>query len=179
MPKGKGKSKGAVKNGPPPRAMSFVDNDPRALQYYAKIMRIWGNGRIQVLYYGKSTARDWKNDPDTVRLREISANVRQRRGLNKIKIQNNGFVIISLREFEAGAADVLHSYRDDEIKVLRRRHELPSEIDQGIRADEADITFSEHVHVDLEVTKSYMDNEGLDQYGIPIEDDIFTDSDNE
>ena len=173
MPKGKGKSKGATKCGPPPRQMSFCDSDPSARQYYARITKLFGHGQVQVAYYGKSVERDWQNDPSSTRLREIRANVRQRRGLNKLKVLNGNFIIISLREFEAGTADVLHVYRDDEVKFLRRRHEIPAELDQGARDEDEDTFFSEHAE---EVQKEHVwKNDGVDQYGIPIETDSDSD----
>ena len=177
MPKGKGKSKGATKCGPPPRQMSYCDSDPSARQYYARITKLFGHGQVQVAYYGKSVERDWQNDPSSTRLREIRANVRQRRGLNKLKVMNGNFIIISLREFEAGTADVLHVYRDDEVKFLRRRHEIPTELDQGARDEDEDTFFSEHAE---EVQKEHVwKNDGVDQYGIPIEEEEFTDSDSD
>ena len=175
MPKGKGKSKGATKCGPPPRNMSYKDEDPRANQHYAKITKIFGHGNVQVTYHGKSVDKDWQNDPGSVRLREIRANVRQRRGLNKLKVQNGSIVIISLRDFEPGTADVLHVYRDDEVKILRRRQELPSELDHGTRSEDSEMFFSEQAE-DADTTVSYR-NDHVDQYGIPIEEDSDSDSD--
>ena len=177
MPKGKGKSKGATKCGPPPRQMSYCDTDPSARQYYARITKIFGHGQVQVAYYGKSIERDSRNDPSSNRLREIRANVRQRRGLNKLKVLNGNYIIISLREFEVGTADVLHVYRDDEVKFLRRRHEIPPELERGTRDEDEDTFFSEHAEVAQE--EQVWKNDRVDQYGIPIEDDEFTDSDSD
>ena len=177
MPKGKGKSKGATKCGPPPRQMSYCDSDPSARQYYARITKIFGHGQVQVAYYGKSIERDSRNDPSSNRLREIRANVRQRRGLNKLKVLNGNYIIISLREFEVGTADVLHVYRDDEVKFLRRRHEIPPELERGTRDEDEDTLFSEHAEVAQE--EQVWKNDRVDQYGIPIEDDEFTDSDSD
>jgi initiation factor 1A len=157
--------------------MSYKDEDPRANQHYAKITKIFGHGHVQVTYHGNSVDKDWQNEPGSVRLREIRANVRQRRGLNKLKVQNGSIAIISLRDFEPGTADVLHVYRDDEVKILRRRQELPSELDHGSRSEDSETFFSELVEED-DVTVSYR-NDQVDQYGIPIEDDIDSDSDSD
>uniref|UniRef100_A0A6C0J6G7 S1-like domain-containing protein n=1 Tax=viral metagenome TaxID=1070528 RepID=A0A6C0J6G7_9ZZZZ len=121
MPKGGGKSKGACKTGPPPRNLAFVDTDD-SNQYYARIERILGNCRVKVVYYGKSS-RD-----DGVQMREIVAQVRKRRGLDKLKLRIGGFAIISLRDFEDDKADVIHTYRENEEVELRKRNALPTEI---------------------------------------------------
>jgi len=177
MPKGKGKSKGATKCGPPPRQMSYCDTDPSARQYYARLTKIYGHGQAQVTYYGKSVEKDSSNDPSSNRLREIRANVRQRRGLKKLKVLNGNYIIISLREFEVGAADVLHVYRDDEVKLLRRRHEIPAELERGTRDEDEDSFFSEHAEEARE--ENVWKNDRVDQYGIPIEDEEFTNSDSD
>jgi hypothetical protein len=177
MPKGNGKSKGAIKTGPPPRNMSYKDEDSRANQHYAKITQVYGHGKVQVSYFGKSVPKDSKNDPGSTRLREIIANVRQRRGLNKLRVVNGSFAIISLRDFEPGMADILHVYRDDEVKTLRHRNELPTEIDSGAHTKDAEVVFGYDDHNDDIAEIVYSVDERLDQYGIPIDNDSDSDSD--
>jgi hypothetical protein len=179
MPKGNGKSKGAIKTGPPPRNMSYCDENPRANQHYAKITQVYGHGKVQVSYFGKSVPKDSKNDPGSTRLREIIANVRQRRGLNKLRVVNGSFAIISLRDFEPGMADILHVYRDDEVKTLRHRNELPTEIDSGAHTKDAEVVFGYDDHNDDIAEIVYSVDERLDQYGIPIEQNIENDSDSD
>ena len=162
MPKGNGKSKGAQKTGPPPRNMSYRDYDPTQNQHYAKITKLWGHGRTTVQYFGNG------------QLYELSGMIRQRRGLNKLKAMNGSFVIISLRKFEKSVADVLHIYRDDEVRILRRNQEIPPEIDSGGLSKEAEVTFG-YDHEDTVDEFSSVVDYTVDKYGIPINQDSDSD----
>lgn len=133
MPKGKGKSKGAFKSGPPPRNMSWKD-DREKYQFYGRIVKLWGHGSVDVVYYGCTSKEE--NDM----LRNTKAQVRQRRGLNKLKPSLDSMVIISLRDFQENMADVIHIYRPDEVNNLRKNGAIPQGVDNEIN-DEAEIDF--------------------------------------
>ena len=131
MPKGKGKSKGANKGTLPSRKLDYADQRD-GNQFYGRVTKVFGHGQIQVVYYGKSA-----ND-EFARTREIRAMVRQRRGLDKLKVRLDGFVIISLREFQKGMGDVIHVYRENEEMALRKQREIPREIENASSDDEGD-----------------------------------------
>ena len=124
MTKGRGKSKGACKSGPPPRNMSWKD-DRDKWQFYGRIVKLWGHGVVQVVYYGRSAKQEEE------KLREIKAQVRQRRGLNKLKPMLDGYVIISLRDFQEDMSDVIHIYRPDETNKLVKKGVLPKGVDSN------------------------------------------------
>jgi len=131
MTKGKGKSKGANKGTLPPRSMDYIDSRD-GNQFYGRVTKILGNGQIQVIYYGKSSK------DEVEQTREIRAMVRQRRGLGKLKVRVDGYVIISLRSFQEGVSDVIHVYRPNEEMELRKQHEIPREIENANQEDDVE-----------------------------------------
>ena len=119
MPKGKGKSKGAKKGPPPQRKLELIEDEG---QYYGMVTKIWGHGKVQVSYVGPSKGRD--NDSFS----EIRANVPIRKRQKKLRVEVGGYVVISIREYQMDVADVIHTYREDENAVLKRKGVLSREL---------------------------------------------------
>jgi hypothetical protein len=79
---------------------------------------------VSVRYYGAGNG----SNPE-VKMREIRAKVPIRRRQNKLKVMNEGLVIISIRSFGSETTgDVIHTYREGEEATLRRMRELPLEL---------------------------------------------------
>ena len=148
MPKGKGKSKGACKSGPPARNMSWRDERDK-WQFYGRIVKLWGHSMVQVVYYGRSAKQEQE------KVREIKAQVRQRRGLNKLKPTLDEYVIISLREFQENMSDVIHIYRPDERNKLLKEGVIPKGVDN--KENDEDIDFMEMTPSQCVINNNYIE----------------------
>ena len=148
MPKGKGKSKGACKSGPPARNMSWRDERDK-WQFYGRIVKLWGHGMVQVVYYGRSAKQEQE------KVREIKAQVRQRRGVNKLKPILDEYVIISLREFQENMSDVIHIYRPDERNKLLKEGVIPKGVDN--KENDEDIDFMEMTPSQCVINNNYIE----------------------
>jgi translation initiation factor 1A len=78
-------------------------------QMYAKVIKLLGGGRLNAL------CDDGK---------ERNCKIRGKM-LKKIFITAENIILISLREFEDGKADVIHRYNDDEATMLFKEGEIP------------------------------------------------------
>ena len=134
MPKGNGKSKGAKKGPPPQRKLELIEDEG---QYYGMVTKIWGHGKVQVSYVGPSKERDYDS------FSEIRANVPIRKREKKLKVEVGGYVVISIREYQMDVADVIHTYREDEYAVLKRKGVLPRELMGNSEREEGEIVVFE------------------------------------
>ena len=109
MPKAKGKG------GKNRRRGKNVEGDKRELvfkdesQEYAQVVRMLGNGRLEALGFDGEK-----------RLAHIRGKLRK-----KERINNGDIILLSLREFEDGKADVIQKYTPDEARALKQYGELP------------------------------------------------------
>lgn len=78
-------------------------------QEYAQVLRMLGNGRLEAMCFDGEK-----------RLAHIRGKMRK-----KVWINNGDIILLSLREFEDGKADVIQKYTPDEARSLKQHGELP------------------------------------------------------
>ena len=109
MPKAKGKGgknrRRGKNDGDDKRELVFKDES----QEYAQVMRMLGNGRLEAMCFDGEK-----------RLAHIRGKMRK-----KVWINNGDIILLSLREFEDGKADVIQKYTPDEARSLKQHGELP------------------------------------------------------
>ena len=146
MPKAKGKGgknrRRGKNDGDDKRELVFKDES----QEYAQVLRMLGNGRLEAMCFDGEK-----------RLAHIRGKMRK-----KVWINNGDIILLSLREFEDGKADVIQKYTPDEARSLKQHGELPeaTKISEGaFGEDEGDeIEFQEPSDEDEEQD----DDEDLD-----------------
>lgn len=79
-------------------------------QEYAKVLKMLGNGRLSAYCYD-----------GIERMCHIRGKIKK-----KVWIGINDIILISLRDFQDGKADVLSKYSDHEIRQLVKMDELPA-----------------------------------------------------
>jgi len=109
------------------RDCPFKDDDG---QVYARVEAMLGNGRCSTI-----------DEFGVERLAIIRGNMRSREWIHKKDI-----VLLSLRDFQDGKADIVYRYTDVEVSALVRRAQLDALFAQGVddRAEaeaEADVVF--------------------------------------
>ena len=127
----------------------FLDIMKDESQEYAQVVRMLGNGRLEALCFDGEK-----------RLAHIRGKMRK-----KVWINNGDIILLSLREFEDGKADVIQKYTPDEARSLKQHGELPeatkiSEDQFGEEGDE--IEFQEASDDDAEEGEAEDDDEDLD-----------------
>merc|ERR1711977_444300 len=109
MPKAKGKGGKNRRRGrnddEAKRELVFKDES----QEYAQVLRMLGNGRLEAMCFDGEK-----------RLAHIRGKMRK-----KVWINNGDIILLSLREFEDGKADVIQKYTPDEARSLEQHGELP------------------------------------------------------
>ena len=109
MPKAKGKGgknrRRGKNEGDDKRELVFKDES----QEYAQVLRMLGNGRLEAMCFDGEK-----------RLAHIRGKMRK-----KVWINNGDIILLSLREFEDGKADVIQKYTPDEARSLKQHGELP------------------------------------------------------
>ena len=109
MPKAKGKGgknrRRGKNDGDDKRELVFKDES----QEYAQVLRMLGNGRLEAMCFDGEK-----------RLAHIRGKMRK-----KVWINNSDIILLSLREFEDGKADVIQKYTPDEARSLKQHGELP------------------------------------------------------
>lgn len=131
MPKNKGKGgknrrRGKNENEQAKRELDLKEEG----QEYAQVTKILGNGRVKAYCF------DGKE-----RLANIRGKMRK-----KIWINTNDIVLIGLRDFQDGKADVIQKYNPDEARRLKAQGHIPDNInieDGGTKdGDDAMIAFA-------------------------------------
>lgn len=79
-------------------------------QEYAQVMRMLGNGRLEAFCFDGKT-----------RLAHIRGKMRKKQWVNQGDI-----ILLGLREFQDGKADVIHKYQPDEARRLQTQGEIPN-----------------------------------------------------
>ena len=112
MPKNKGKGGKNVKRGKNGNA----EETRRALQFkedsqeYAQVTKMLGGGRVQLQCY------------DGVSRQGLIRGTMRRR----VWINTGDIVLVSLRDFQEGKADIIHKYTAEEARNLQSYGELPA-----------------------------------------------------
>lgn len=138
MPKNKGKGgknrRRGKNEGEEKRELIFKEDG----QEYAQVLRMLGNGRLEAQCFD-----------GTKRLCHIRGKMRK-----KVWVNQGDIILISLRDFQDGKADVIVKYNSDEARQLKAYGELPenakiNESAVGEEGEEEDIPF-EFDDVDLD-----------------------------
>lgn len=96
-------------------------------QEYATVVRMLGNGRLEALCFDGKT-----------RLAHIRGKMRKKAWVNQADI-----ILLGLREFQDGKADVIHKYSPEEARRLKAQGEIPdsAQISNGEVEPEEDCAF--------------------------------------
>ncbi|KAK9457135.1 hypothetical protein V1511DRAFT_508577 [Dipodascopsis uninucleata] len=110
MPKNKGKGgknrrRGKNENDDEKRELIFKEDG----QEYAQVTKMLGNGRLEALCFDGEK-----------RLAHIRGKLRK-----KVWINQGDIILLSLRDFQDGQADVILKYNADEARSLKNYGELP------------------------------------------------------
>jgi len=122
MPKntigGSGAKKAAFKNSVQSiRQIPFKDD----YQDYGIVQNLLGNGRLKVLCLGDNVER----------LGTIRGSM-----YKKVWINKNDVILVSLREYQDDKCDVIFKYTLDEVKILKKRQEIPRDLNMHDDAKE-------------------------------------------
>lgn len=98
------------------------DNDDGML-CYARVVAMLGNGRCSTI-----------DERGVERLGIIRGNMRSREWVSPKDI-----VLLSLRDFQDGKADILHRYSDAEVKMLVARAEMDVRFAQCVDSPDGDV----------------------------------------
>jgi len=127
----RGKNEGEIK-----RELIFKEDG----QEYAQVLRMLGNGRLEAQCFDGEK-----------RLCHIRGKLRK-----KVWVNQGDIILISLRDFQDGKADVIMKYNSDEARQLKTYGELPetAKINEstvgGEEGDEDDAQFEFDGEVDIE-----------------------------
>jgi translation initiation factor 1A len=110
MPKNKGKGgknrrRGKNENEETKRQLEFKEPG----QEYAQVVRMLGNGRCECYCFDGTT-----------RLGHIRGKMRK-----KVWVSAGDIVLVGLRDYQDGKADIIHKYNADEARNLKTYGELP------------------------------------------------------
>ncbi|GAA5965380.1 hypothetical protein JCM8115_002014 [Rhodotorula mucilaginosa] len=106
MPKGgKNRRRGKNENEGDKRELVFKEEG----QEYAQVIKMLGNGRVEAMCFDGEK-----------RLGHIRGKMRK-----KVWINQGDIVLLSLRDFQDGKADVIQKYSSDEARKLKQYGELP------------------------------------------------------
>ena len=126
------------------RKISFKEED----QEYCQIVRLLGDCRAE------GTCFDGKT-----RICLIRGSMRK-----KVWVKTGNIVIVSLREFQDDKCDIIHVYKDEEVKTLIKLGEIPSTVKvndvsvEDVKADDG-IDFVEEEEEDEEFLKLQKERE--------------------
>lgn len=113
MPKNKGKGgktrrRGKNENFGSKRELIYKDDG----QEYAQVLKMLGSGRLEAYCFD-----------GVKRLGHIRGKMQR-----KVWINSGDVILVSIREFQDGKADVIYKYNPDEAKQLKKEGELPDNI---------------------------------------------------
>lgn len=116
---------------------------PEKDQYYALVNKLLGNCRVTVSYV----------DPKKGVI-EILSKMRKTLKRKKQWVKVGNYVLISLRDFEDGKADVIHVYNDQEMNDLKRKGHIGSElVPKDQQSQYQDMEFADLIEDEEEVEK--------------------------
>merc|ERR1711953_1215064 len=110
MPKNKGKGgknrrRGKNENEGAKRELILKEDG----QEYAQVLKMLGNGRLEALCF------DGKQ-----RQCHIRGKMRK-----KVWVNKDDYILVGLRDYQDAKADVIHKYKPEEVRELKKRKELP------------------------------------------------------
>jgi translation initiation factor 1A len=114
MPKNKGKGGKSKRKG----KNKSDEGDKRELvlreagQEYAQVVRVLGNCRVEAYCFDGTT-----------RLAHVRGKFRK-----KVWINKDDIILVGLRDYEDGKADVIHKYSSDEARQLKALKQLPERV---------------------------------------------------
>ena len=106
-------------------------------QEYAQVIRALGNRRFECLCFDGFT-----------RICHLRGNIRKRA---YTWVNADDIVLIAIREFEAGKADILQKYSPDEVRQLRKMGEIPDGTTGGGQTLEDMIVFEEQEEKEVDI----------------------------
>ncbi|GAC75727.1 translation initiation factor 1A [Moesziomyces antarcticus T-34] len=123
----------------PATAQLFTDScfSSRSIEY-AQVLKMLGNGRLEAQCFDGEK-----------RLAHIRGKLRK-----KVWINQGDIILISLRDFQDGKADVIQKYNADEARALKQQGELP----ESAKINETD-TFGEEEGGDVEFQEGSDDDD--------------------
>jgi len=140
---------------------------PEKDQYYAMVNKLLGNCRVTVSYV----------DPKKGVI-EILSKMRKTLKRKKQWVKVGNYVLISLRDFEDGKADVIHVYNDQEMNDLKKYGYIGSElVPKDKQSQYEDMEFADLLGDDIEVKKKNTikglgrNNLVIENYGIISSDE--------
>ena len=106
----------------------LILKDPKEDQEYAKITRVNGSGRYQLLCFDGSE-----------RLGISAGNIRK-----KTRLVLNDIVLVALWDFQDTKCSIIHKYENDEVQKLKSQNEFPNNInlEEDNPFNENDVSFS-------------------------------------
>ena len=90
----------------------LIFKDPKEDQEYAKVLKVNGSGRYNLLCFDGSE-----------RLGICAGNIKR-----KVRLSLNDIVLVSLWDFQVSKCSIIHKYETDEILKLKNENEFPSTI---------------------------------------------------
>jgi translation initiation factor 1A len=103
-------------------------------QEYAQAGRMLGNGRLEAICFDGKT-----------RMAHIRGKL-----LKRVWISTGDVILVTLRDFQDGKADVVHKYNPDQVRQLKQKGEIPTGIkvsevgfDEDADSDSVEFVFSE------------------------------------
>jgi translation initiation factor 1A len=103
-------------------------------QEYAQAGRMLGNGRLEAICFDGKT-----------RMAHIRGKL-----LKRVWISTGDVILVTLRDFQDGKADVVHKYNTDQVRQLKQKGEIPSGVkvsevgfDEDADSDSVEFVFSE------------------------------------
>ena len=114
----------------------LILKDPKEDQEYAKIKKVNGSGRYQLLCFDGSE-----------RLGIAAGNIRK-----KTRLILNDIVLVSLWDFQESKCSIIHKYESDEVQKLKSQDEFPKNInlEEDNPFNENDVSFSFNMPSDNE-----------------------------
>tara|TARA_B110000046_G_C12819844_1_gene324902 strand:+ start:114 stop:608 length:495 start_codon:yes stop_codon:yes gene_type:complete len=122
----------------------LILKDPKEDQEYAKIKKVNGSGRYQLLCFDGSE-----------RLGIAAGNIRK-----KTRLILNDIVLVSLWDFQESKCSIIHKYESDEVQKLKSQNQFPKNInlEEDNPFSENDVSFSFNMPSDEEETEETEEN---------------------
>ena len=131
---------------------------------YAQVAKMLGNGRLEARCFDGKT-----------RLCHIRGKMRK-----KVWVNKGDIILLGLRSFQDEKADVIHQYKPEEARELKKRGALPSNthIEDNRDEEEDNIPF-EFTNADMDGSEDGTDGEAEDLLAQPSNRGMMPDSESE
>jgi translation initiation factor IF-1 len=123
---------------------------PEDGQYFAKIIKLLGSGRVNLDYYYKRSYSDTTNDKDATEWTRVNCmGIIRGSMMKKIYINIGDIVLITPRDFEAKKVDIICKYSQYQLDYIKKHMTMPN-IDNEVDKDiEFDITIDDEIINDI------------------------------